>query len=173
MLKQTIEDAARSALKNQEPETVMTLRMFLSAVKNREIEKRVHPVRSQTQNASAGQPSADQISNGARGGGEELNEEEVLAVLRSEVKKRRDAISEFQKGGRQELADKETREMAILEKYLPAEISDEEIEKILQPLVAGASVSDFGRVMSAAMKVVAGRASGDRVSAMVKQMLAN
>ena len=145
MLKQIVEDAARSALKNHEPETLMTLRMFLASVKNREIEKQAK--------------------------GEEVSEDDVMAVLKSEVKKRRDAINEFQKGGRQELADKEAREMAILEKYLPAEISDEEIEKILQPLVAGASAADFGRVMSAAMKAVAGRASGDRVSAMVKKLL--
>ena len=144
-IKTIIEDAARSALKNQEPEIVMTLRMFLAAVKNREIEKRAKGV--------------------------ELSEDDALSVLRSEVKKRRDAIAEFQKGSRQELADKEAREMAILEKYLPAEISDGEIEKILQPLVAGASVSDFGRVMSAAMKAVSGRSSGDRVSAMVKKLL--
>ena len=146
-LKTTIEDAARGALKNHEPEMLTTLRMFLAAVKNREIEKR----------AKAGEP--------------ELSEDEVLAVLRSEVKKRRDAISEFQKGGRQDLADKEAREMAILEKYLPAEISDEEIEKILQPLAAGASASDFGRIMSVAMKAVSGRASGDRVSAIVRKLI--
>ena len=147
-LKRKIEDAARNALKSQEPELLMTLRMLLSAIKNREIEKK------------------------GKGGEHELSEDEVMAVLRSEVKKRRDAISEFQKGGRQDLADKEAREMAILEKYLPAEMSDEEIEKLLAPLVAqGASVKDFGRIMSAAMKAVAGRASGDRVSAMVKRML--
>ena len=148
-LKSAIEDAVKSAMRAQQPEMLTTLRMFLAAVKNREIEKR------------------------AKGGEPELSEDEVLAVLRSEVKKRRDAISEFQKGGRQELADKEAREMAILEKYLPAEISDEEIEKILQPLVAGASASDFGRVMGAAMRAVAGRASGDRVNAVVKRLLQN
>ena len=144
-LKGTIEDAVKSAMKAQEPEVLTTLRMFLAALKNREIEKR------------------------AKGG--EMSEDDVTAVLRREVKKRRDAIAEFQKGGRQDLADKEAREMAILEKYLPAEISDEEIEKILQPLVAGVSASDFGRVMGAAMKAVAGRASGDRVSAMVRKLI--
>ena len=147
-LKIVIEDAARRALKNHEPETLTTLRMFLSSVKNREIEKR------------------------AKGGEPDLSEDEVTAVLRSEVKKRRDAIAEFQKGNRQDLADKEAREMAILEKYLPAEIGDEEIEKLLVPLVAqGATVKDFGRVMSAAMKAVSGRASGERVSAIVRKLI--
>jgi len=146
-LKTTIEDAARRALKNQEPELLSTLRMLLSAAKNREIEKR------------------------AKGGGEELTEEEMTIVLRSEVKKRKDAAGEFEKAGRRDLAEKEKRELAMLEKYLPAEISDEEIEKLLAPLAQGASEKDFGRVMGAAMKAVAGRASGDRVAAAVKRML--
>ena len=78
---------------------------------------------------------------------------------------------EFEKAGRQDLADKEKMERAILEKYLPAEISDEEIEKLVRPLAAGRAVTDFGAVMGLAMKQVAGRASGDRVSAIVKQIL--
>ena len=146
-LKSTIEDAARSALKNRQPELLSTLRMALAAIKNRELEKRT------------------------KSGTGELTEEETMAVVKSEVKKRKDAIMEFEKAGRQDLADKEKMERAILEKYLPAEISDEEIEKLLRPVVAGASAADFGRVMGTAMKAVAGRASGDRVSAAVKRML--
>lgn len=146
-LKNTIEEAARRALKNQEPELLSTLRMLLSAMKNREIEKRT------------------------RGGDAQLTEEEMMGVVKSEVKKRKDAIAEFQKGDRNEAAEKEARELAMLEKYLPAELSDEEIEKLLLPLAKGASASDFGRVMGAAMKVIAGRASGDRVSAMLRRLL--
>lgn len=152
-LKNTIEDAARRALKNQEPELLMTLRMVLAAIKNRELEKRVKGVSP----ASAGET--------------ELIDEETTAVLRSEVKKRKDAAREFEKAGRTELAEKEKRERAILEKYLPQEMSDGEIEKLILPLAQGASVSDFGRIMNAAMKAAAGRASGDRVSAIVKRFL--
>ena len=146
------------------------LRMLMSAIKNKEIEKRAHPVRNQMQNASTNRPSTDQISNGGKREDVELSEEETMAVLRSEVKKRRDAIVEFQKGDRQDLADKEKDERLILEKYLPAEITDEEIEKILRPLVEGASIKDFGRIMGAAMKEIAGKASGDRVSIIVKRL---
>lgn len=146
-LKTTIEDAARSALKNQEPELLSTLRMALAAIKNRELEKR------------------------AKSGAPELTEEEVMAVVKSEVKKRKDSVTEFEKAGRQDLADKEKAELAILEKYLPAEISDEEIEKLVRPLATGRAVSDFGAVMGLAMKAVAGRASGDRVSAIAKRAL--
>lgn len=146
-LKQTLEDDARHALKHGEQLMLDTLRMALASIRNREIEKR------------------------GKGGEGILTEEEIAAVLRSEAKKRRDASQEYRKGGRQELAAKEDKELVIIEKYLPKELSDEEIEKILQPLVAGASVKDFGRVMGAAMKTVSGRASGDRVSAMVRRLL--
>mgnify|MGYP001613259726 CR=1 FL=1 len=147
MLKTTLEDAARSALKNQEPELLSTLRMALAAIKNRELEKR------------------------AKTGASDLTEEETIAVVRSEVKKRKEAIVEFEKAARRDLADKEKRERTILEKYLPAEISDQEIENLVRPLAAGRVMADFGAVMGMAMKAVAGRASGDRVSAVVKRML--
>lgn len=146
-LKTDIEDACRRALKNQEPVLLGTLRMALAAIKNRELEKR------------------------AKSGASDLTEEETMAVVRSEVKKRKDSIAEFEKAGRSDLADREKAELAILEKYLPAEISDEEIEKLIRPLATGRAVSDFGAVMGAAMKAVAGRASGDRVSASVRRML--
>lgn len=147
-LKKTLEDDARRALKQGEQLMLDTLRMALASMRNREIEKR------------------------GKGGDETLTEDEVMVVLRSEAKKRRDAAEAFRNAGREELAIKEDTERAILEKYLPQEMSDEEIKKILQPLVAGASMKDFGRVMGSAMKAVAGRASGDRVSAILKQLLA-
>lgn len=147
-LKKTLEDDMRHALKQGEQLTLDTLRMALASMRNREIEKR------------------------GKGGDEVLTEEEVIAVLRSEAKKRRDAAEAFHNAGREELAVKEDAERVIIERYLPKEISDEDIKKILQPLVAGSSMKDFGRVMGAAMKAVAGRASGDRVSTMVKRLLA-
>lgn len=146
-LKIKIEDAARHALKNQEPLLLSVLRLLLSAIHNREIEKR------------AGADTGD------------LTDEEVTAVIRSEAKKRKDAVAEYGRGGRPAAADKEAAELAILEKYLPAELSDEEIETLLLPLAKGALMKDFGRVMGAAMKVVAGRASGERVAAAVKRIL--
>ncbi len=146
-LKAKIEDACRSAMKNREELLLSVLRLLLTAIHNREIEKR------------------------AKSGAGEMTDEEVMAVIRGEAKKRKDAIGEYTRGGRAAAAEKESAELVILEKYLPSEISDEEIEKLLLPLAKGASVSDFGRIMSAAMKAVAGRASGDRVSATVKRML--
>ncbi len=146
-LKKTIESEMRAALKAKNAEHLGVFRMLLAAFKNREIEKR------------------------GKGGEETLNEDETMAVLKSEVKKRRDSIAEFQKAGRTDLAEKETAELAVLEPYLPAEMSDEEIEKLLLPMVKGASADDFGKVMGQAMKAVAGKASGDRVNAIVKRLL--
>ena len=147
MLKTDIENATRAAMKSHNAALVGTLRMALAAIKNRELEKR------------------------AKSGATEFTEEETMAVVKSEVKKRKDSVMEFEKASRQDLADKEKAELAILEKYLPVELSDEEIEKLIRPLAAGRVATDFGAVMGLAMKAIAGRASGDRVSATVKRML--
>ncbi len=125
------------------------LRMLSAAMHNRELEKR----------ARTGKP-------------EELSEEEVGAVIRSEVKKRRDAIEEFGKGGRRDLADKEAAELKILEVYLPQELTNEEVEKIVKEVVGSMgelTPKDFGRVMGEVMKRVKGQASGDRVSGAVRK----
>ena len=145
-LKTQIEDTAHHALKNREELLLSTLRLLLAAMHSREIEKR------------------------AKTGTGDLSDEEIIAVIRSEAKKRKDAIAEFTRGGRQEAAQKEATELAILEKYLPQELTDEEIEELLRRIIEGATMKDFGRVMGAAMKAVGGRASGDRVSAIVKRM---
>ncbi len=146
-LKETIEHEMKIAMKNRDAERLGVLRMVLAAFKNKEIEKR------------AKNPDAA------------LSDEEQASVLKSEVKKRRDSIAEFQKAGRTDLAEKEATELTMLEPYLPAEISDKEIETLILPLVTGASADDFGRVMKSAMQAIAGRASGDRVSAAVKRLL--
>lgn len=146
-LKTKIEDACRSAMKNREELLLSVLRLLLTAIHNREIEKR------------------------AKDGAGDLTDEEVMAVIRSEAKKRKDAIAEFTRGGRAAAAEKESAELAILEKYLPSEMSDEEIEKLVLPLATGRAMSDFGAVMKGAMKVVIGRASGERVSAAVRRVL--
>ena len=157
MLKKTIEDQIKQAMKARDEVKLSTLRMLISSIRNREIEKRAKLVKGGVEgdvNAMA-----------------ELNDGETLDAIRSEVKKRRDAIAEYNKANRPELAQKESNELAILQSYLPLELSDEEIEKLLQPLVAGASEKDFGKLMGQAMKAVMGRASGDRVGAMVKGLL--
>ena len=150
-LKAAIEDAALHALKNQEAGMLSVLRMLRAAIQNREIEKR------------------------GKGGEAVLAEEETAVVLRSEVKKRRDAIAEFEKAGRQDLAEKEGAELAILDRFVPPELSDDEVEKIVRAAaeeLGAAGPKDTGRVIGEAMKRVKGQASGDRVSSAVRRILA-
>lgn len=104
----------------------------------------------------------------------ELNEEEELTVVKHEAKKRKDAIEAYEKAGAQDRADKEKQELKILEEFLPAQMSDEELGEIVAEAVTqtGAKTpADIGKVMGVAMKKVAGRADGGRVSALVKAKL--
>jgi uncharacterized protein len=97
-----------------------------------------------------------------------------LAVLRRERKRRLDAAAQFRDGGRAELADKEEGEAQLIAAYLPAELSDEDLDAIVADALAetgGSSQQDMGRVMKAAMARVAGRADGKRVSARAKEAL--
>ena len=108
------------------------------------------------------------------GGRKEFSDEDVIKVINSEVKKHKDSISEYEKGGRADLVSKEKAELDILAKYLPAELPEEELRKIVEEKVKelGASgLGDFGKVMGQVMKVAGGRAGGDAVSKMVKELL--
>jgi uncharacterized protein YqeY len=123
------------------------LRMMKSAVKNKEVEKM-----------------------------KSLEEPEVLAVLNSLVKQRRDSVEQFRKGGREELAQKEEAEIKIVEEFLPAAASDEDIRNAIDAAIretGAASIKDMGRVMKAALTQLAGKtADGGRVSQLVKEKLA-
>lgn len=105
----------------------------------------------------------------------ELTDEEALRVIHSEVKKRRDSVMAYQKGRRQDLADQEKSELAILEKYQPAQLPEEEIIKIVKEIVAKnpdfQSPSAFGKVMGQAMAKLKGRADGNIVQSVVKNIL--
>lgn len=105
-----------------------------------------------------------------------LSEEEELVVVRREAKKRKEAIEAYQKAGAQDRADKEKLELAILEEYLPAQLSDAEVEKIVDEAIAetGAeTMADMGKVMGAAVAKAAGRAEGGKISELVRQKLGN
>lgn len=103
-----------------------------------------------------------------------LSEEEELVVVRKEAKKRKDAIEAYEKAGAKERAEKEKKELLILEEYLPAQISEEELTKIVDEAInelGAKTVADMGRVMGAAMGKAAGRADGTKVSELVKKRL--
>lgn len=148
MLKKKLEDDARQALKSGETLKVSVLRMTLAAISNREIELLKKEVG--------------------------LSDEEVIEILRRELKKRKDSSQEFMRGGRSELAKKEDSEAEIIQEYLPAELSDSELDRIAEESIretAAKGPADFGLVMKAAMAVLKGKASGERVSGAVRKAL--
>jgi len=104
----------------------------------------------------------------------QLKEEDVVSIIRQQVKLRREAIEAYQKASRHDLADKESKELAILSKYLPQEIPPKELEKIIKETIdqTGAKgLKDFGKVMGAIMAKVKGRAEGNVVSQLVRKQL--
>lgn len=104
----------------------------------------------------------------------ELQDEEVIKLIQKEVKLRQEAIVQYKKGGRDDLAAKDEAEIVILKTYLPSELSDEELEKLVAEVISsvgGQSQADFGRVMGAVMPKIAGRATGNVVSSTVKKLL--
>lgn len=106
----------------------------------------------------------------------ELTDDDVVRVLSSAVKKRRDSSEIYKQGNRQDLADKELQEIQIIEKYLPEQLSEDKIEEILNGIIAGSgavSVKDMGKVMGLAMKKLKGAADGKMVQNLVKKLLSN
>lgn len=104
----------------------------------------------------------------------DLTEEDELAVVRSEAKKRRDAIEAYTKAGRNELADKEQSELKVLEEFLPQQMSDEELTNIVKAVITelgATSMADMGKVIGSVIGRTKGAADGARVSALVKKEL--
>jgi hypothetical protein len=104
----------------------------------------------------------------------EFTDEDILKVIASEVKKHKDSIAEYEKGNRADLASKEKSEMEILMRYMPEELGEEELKKIVEEKISelgAVGPADFGKVMGAVMKAAGGRAGGDAVSKMVKEKL--
>ena len=147
-LQEKIQSQITGAMRNKDSLRLSVLRMMKSAVKNKEIEK-MKP----------------------------LEEAEVLAVLKSLVKQRKDSVDQFRKGGREELAQKEEAEIKIIEEYLPAAASEEEIRKAIEEAVqetGASSLKDMGKVMKATLARLAGKsADGASVSQMVKEKLSS
>ena len=144
-LKDTIISDLTEAMKAKEADRVSTLRMVKANLMNRQIEK-----------------------------GSELDDDDMQKLLRSLVKQRRDSIEQYEKAGRQELVDKETAEIAVIETYLPQAASQEEIEQAVSGAIAetgASSMKDMGKVMPVAIERAAGRADGRRLSAAVREEL--
>src|SRR3989344_4321111 len=134
---QRIADELRESLLRRDAERTGILRLLKSAFKNEAIEKRIPDT--------------------------ELPDDVAIAVLRREAKKRKDAITAYKQGAREDLATKEASELKAIEEYVPAELSSEQIQQILEEVVAEHSLMppfNFGALMGLVMKKVAGQADG-------------
>jgi uncharacterized protein len=115
------------------------------------------------------------LAKTSEGGGGELKEEDEIKLLQKLVKSRKDSLEIFQQQNRPDLAKKEEEEIAVIEKFLPKQMSAEEVKTALQKIiteVGASSPADMGKVMSAATKQLAGKADGKTISAVVKELLA-
>ncbi|WP_036479177.1 GatB/YqeY domain-containing protein [Myxosarcina sp. GI1] len=108
-------------------------------------------------------------------GQDSLTPEQEIELLAQQAKQRRDSIAQFQQAGREDLAEKESQELAIIETYLPKQVSDDELEAIVDQIIASVGASspkDLGKVMGPAMKQLKGKADGKKIQALVKNKLA-
>jgi len=104
----------------------------------------------------------------------ELSDEEIIKIIQKSVKQREDAIRQFEEASRDELIEKEKKELEILSSYLPKQLSDEELESIVKEVineVGAKSMADIGKVMGVAIKKTQGRADGKRINEIVKKVL--
>jgi uncharacterized protein YqeY len=146
-LKDKISDDLKQALKEGDDVRKRTLRLLLAAVHNAEIEK-----------------------------GGPLDDSGVLAVIAKQAKQRRESAEEFRKGGRQDLVDREEAEAVVLQAYLPAAMSWEEIAAAARKVIAEVGAQgprDVGKVMPVLVKQLAGRAEGSEISAVVRELLSS
>lgn len=115
------------------------------------------------------------LAKTSEGGGGELKEEDEIKILQKLVKSRKDSLEIFQQQNRADLAKKEEEEIAVIEKFLPKQMSAEEIKVELEKIIAAVGASspaDMGKVMGTATKQLAGKADGKTISALVKELLA-
>lgn len=145
-LKETLSEDMKTAMRAKDSEKLATIRLINAAIKQREVDERI-----------------------------ELGDDQVLSVIEKMIKQRKDSITQFEAGGRQDLADKEKSEIAVLAAYMPAQMSEAEVQAEVASAVTQAGASgpqDMGKVMAVLKPKLAGRADMTAVSALVKAALA-
>jgi len=148
MLRDSIQQDVNESLKAGKKDRVETLRFLLSAVRNAAIAK--YNAQAETK----------------------LTDADVIDVVKKQIKTHRESVEAFEKAGRKELADKEKTQLAILTELAPKELSDEELKKLLMPIVASGE-ANFGLLMKQAMAAVSGQADGGRIAGILKQLLSS
>lgn len=161
MLKDKFQADVKEALKSGNAVKRMVLGMVLSAVKSRELEKRGKLSKSESDASKLEEMS-------------KLTDEEIIEVISSEMKKRKDSIEQYEKGGRPELAQKERAEIDILMGYMPEQMSEDAVQEEIKKIISQTGASgpkDMGKVIGAVMAKVKGKADGTLVSKLVKEEL--
>lgn len=169
MTKQQLQDELRQAMLSRDTVKTSVLRMVLSALSYYEIQKGADE-RSEGARLQAGVTGED------RGGGAKYiaTDEDILTVIQKEAKKQKDSIEQFTTAGRTELVEKEEKELAILSSYLPKQMNEEEIRKLVVDALSSTgakTLADIGKVMGALMPATKGKADGSLVSKIVKEEL--
>ncbi|MEK7658432.1 MAG: GatB/YqeY domain-containing protein [Patescibacteria group bacterium] len=162
-LKENIKNNTIEALKQGNEILISTLRMLLAAIIAKEKEKRykISKVKPELKEEELIKES-------------ELSDEEIIDVISSEIKKRKDAIVLYEKGNRPELAEKENKEIKILKKYLPEQLSEEELKKLIEESInktEAKEMRDIGKVMADLSPKIKGKADSGEVSKIVKELL--
>lgn len=145
-LKQTLLSDLKGAMKTKDSLKVDTLRLIISEIKNKEID--LH---------------------------EELGDEAITALLTTQIKRRKEAASMFDKGGRTDLKEKEEKEIAIIQVYLPEQVGEEELKQRIQEVIAETGAQgpkDMGKVMKVVVPEFKGKAEGDQIRNIVTELLA-
>ncbi|KPJ73410.1 hypothetical protein AMJ48_01490 [Parcubacteria bacterium DG_74_1] len=162
-LKIKIREDLESALKEKRQNRLSALRMLLAAVSNREIDKRTRAWKEKPELSTEDLKKESQ-----------LTDEEIFETISSEIKKRKEAIDLYEKGNRLELAEKEKKEIEVLQSYLPKQMSEEEIKRTIEEVikkVGAKEMKDIGKVMKELMPQVKDRADNSLVSKAVKELL--
>lgn len=174
-LREKIQKDFQQALKEKKEKEVSVLRMLKAAIFNKEKEKRYKIVKERKEIAieelKKESPLAKELEKESF-----LTDEEIIEVISREIKKRKEAILEFEKGKREDLVKKEKEEIKILERYSPPQLSEKEIRELVAETIKRLGVKEtkeMGRVMAEIMPKVKGKAEGSLVSKIVREMLSN
>ena len=163
MLKETIFQNLNSAVKEKRVLEVSVLRQLLAVFLNKEKEKRFKLSKEQP-DISVSDLEKESV----------LNDEEAVKSISSEAKKRKESITEFEKGGRKDLVEKEKKELEILEKYLPKQLEEDEIKQLVKQAIEKTgtkSIKEIGKVMAELMPQIKGKADGGLVNKIVRELL--
>ena len=172
-LKEKIQEDLKKALKEKKEVELSTLRMLLAAIFNKEKEKRYILIQKKPEinieELKKESPEYKELEEESF-----LDDKEVIGVISSEVKKRKESILAFEKGKREDLVEKEKKELEVLKRYLPEQLPEEVIKKLAQETIGeiGAQeIKDMGRVMKELMPKIKGRADGNLVGKIVRGLL--